>query len=77
MQASIDPELFSTDLATKLAKQGIPFRDAYRQVAESLSEVEAGDLEKTLQARVSPGASGNLYLRQLTARLQGLGLDKN
>ncbi len=75
--ASIGPELFATDLTTDLAKQGIPFREAYRKVAQSLAEVQASDLQTILQARVSPGASGNLYLDELAARLHALAEDSN
>lgn len=69
LRDAIKPEMFSTDIATSLSAEGVPFREAYRKVAQSLSEIEAGDLETTLAARVSPGASGNLLLTTLIARL--------
>jgi argininosuccinate lyase len=38
LQASIDAAMFATDIAVELAAQGVPFRDAYRQVADGLAE---------------------------------------
>jgi argininosuccinate lyase len=35
-RCALAPELFATEQAYKLVKEGVPFRDAYRQVAEKL-----------------------------------------
>jgi argininosuccinate lyase len=72
LRAGITPEMFATDLATDLAAQGVPFREAYRKVGESLSEISPEDLESCLSARVSTGASGNLSLDVLQRRLDDL-----
>jgi argininosuccinate lyase len=74
---AITPEMFATDRATELAAQGVPFREAYRQVGESLSDVAAEDLETCLSARVSTGASGNLSLDLLHARLDKIQAGEN
>ena len=63
--------MYATDLAVDLARQGMPFRDAYREAANPARWAE-GDPQRSLQARVSPGAAANLRLDALRARLLGL-----
>lgn len=41
--AACSPEIFATDKALDLVKTGLPFRDAYRQVAAHLDELEQID----------------------------------
>lgn len=66
---SFDAGMFATDRATQLASEGVPFREAYRRVAESLQEKADFDLEQSLADRVSPGATGQLMLSALRERL--------
>jgi argininosuccinate lyase len=40
MKESLTPELFATDRAYELVKKGVPFRTAYRDVAENLDSLE-------------------------------------
>ena len=68
MRAGLDRSMYATDLAVDLARQGIPFRDAYRQAAEPLRWKD-GDPDASLAARVSPGASGDPQLDLLHGRL--------
>jgi argininosuccinate lyase len=63
--------MYATDLAVDLAKQGVPFRDAYRQAADPARWSE-GDPQASLAARVSPGAAGDLRLGELRRRLEAL-----
>ena len=72
MRAALDPSMYATDLAVDLAKQGVPFRDAYRQAADP-ARWERGDPQASLQARTSPGASGAPLFEVLRARLAALG----
>jgi argininosuccinate lyase len=72
LRAAIEPSMYATDLAIDLARDGVPFRDAYRQAADPARWTQ-GDPEKSLAARVSPGGSANLQLNQLRDRLQALG----
>jgi argininosuccinate lyase len=71
MRAAIDPELFATDRAVELARSGVPFRDAYRQIAAELAGGMGGggDPDASLQQRVSPGAPGAPALAALRRRL--------
>jgi len=71
MQAALEPSMYATDLAVDLARQGVPFRDAYREAANPARWAE-GDPQASLQARVSPGAAANLRLDALRARLDSL-----
>ena len=71
MRAALEPSMYATDLAVDLAKQGIPFRDAYREAADPARWTE-GDPAASLAARVSPGAAGHLRLGALRERLDAL-----
>jgi len=72
MRAALDPSMYATDLAIDLARDGVPFRDAYRQAADP-ARWTTGDPDASLAARVSPGGSADLRLGVLHQRLQGIG----
>ena len=69
VERALTPPLFATDEATRLAAQGMPFREAYRKVGEALAVPESVDPADTLEGRVSPGASARLMLDEMAARL--------
>lgn len=74
MLDAIEPAMLATDKAIELTSQGMPFRQAYQQVAEELDKLSAGDIRQaavdSIEQRVSPGATGNLMLDLLQLRLQ-------
>lgn len=73
MRAAIEPSMYATDAAVEAAASGVPFRDAYRRAADAASEAGEGRTpEASLAARVSPGATGDLRLAVLSARLDAL-----
>ena len=72
MRAALDPSMYATDLAIDLARQGVPFRDAYRQAADP-ARWDEGDADASLAARTSPGAAGDLRLEVLRERLAAFG----
>jgi argininosuccinate lyase len=72
MRLALTPDMYATDRATRLAADGMPFREAYRAVAEDLDGPPATDPEKSLRERVSPGACGKLELEILNARLASI-----
>ena len=73
MRAAIDPGMHATDRTIELARAGVPFRDAYRQVAAELHGALADrSPEASLAARVSLGGAANLGLERLRARLEAL-----
>jgi argininosuccinate lyase len=72
MAAAITPDLYATDAAVELAVKGVPFRTAYRQVADTLDALAARTPEESLAARTSPGATADLMLGVLRERLEGV-----
>jgi argininosuccinate lyase len=66
--ASFSPELFATDYALRLVQQGMPFREAYKQVATAPEEVPAEDPITNIQQKTHLGASGNLNLALSSAQ---------
>jgi argininosuccinate lyase len=72
LQAAITPELYATDLAIEQARKGVPFRDAYRRVAERIAAITDHDPVQSLKNRSSPGAPGNPRLHVLQERLETL-----
>jgi argininosuccinate lyase len=70
--AAIDPAMHATDRAIELAEEGIPFREAYRQVAAEFDQLAGRAPRKSLTDRISPGACADLRLDELSRRLKGL-----
>ena len=70
MSAAITPDCFATDRAVELVAKGLPFRDAYVQVAQEIDTLEQGDPSASLKARTSPGGPGALALSALRRRLK-------
>ncbi|MDP4224145.1 MAG: argininosuccinate lyase [Bacteroidota bacterium] len=55
--------IFSTEAVNRLVKQGVPFRDAYKQIAEIVAK---GDFPKTtIQEYTHEGSIGNLCNREI------------
>jgi len=72
MHASISPEMLATDRATNLAREGIPFREAYKIAAAEIGTMNMDNIQKSLAQRSSPGGCGNLGVDILLARLGAL-----
>lgn len=72
MVAAIDRDMFATDEAVNLSTSGVPFREAYQQVSENLSQLESVDPHASLAARVSLGGCANLGLDVLLERLESV-----
>ena len=71
MRAAITPDLYATDVAVELAAKGVPFRTAYRQVADSLASLGKRKPERASRRGVAGGSGGILMLETLRARLAG------
>ena len=71
MREAIEPSMYATDLAVDLAKEGVPFREAYRQAADPARWKE-GNPEASLLARSSPGGAADPMLESLRARYRDL-----
>lgn len=72
MRESISAEMLATDYALDLAREGIPFRDAYRTAAEKMPELSDEAVAESLAKRTSPGGCGRLETGLLHARLKQL-----
>ncbi len=72
MRAACDASMLATDRAVELAAGGMPFRDAYKRVADELDGLRDADPSRSLRARVSPGATADLRLDEIGARLEAL-----
>lgn len=60
--AACTPEVYATDYALDLVLKGMPFRDAYRQVAANLDGLEQIDPQQNLRSKKHVGGTGNLRL---------------
>ena len=72
MSQAITPELFSTDVAVNEVKKGKTFREAYKTAMQKTEAMQNSDTRTSLEERVSPGATGNLMLKELKQRLDQL-----
>jgi len=72
MRESISPEMLATDLAMDMARDGIPFRDAYRTATAKCTDVGDEEIAQSLANRVSPGGCGQLETALLECRLEAL-----
>ena len=55
-------EIFSADEAYKLVEKGMPFREAYKEIAGKIDRLEVGDPVKNIMSKKHIGAAGNLKL---------------
>lgn len=72
MEEAIDGPMHATDRAVELTAAGIPFRDAYRQVAGEMDELHDRDSKESIENRNSPGGCAALRLDVLQSRLRQL-----
>jgi argininosuccinate lyase len=64
--------MYATDVAIEKARDGVPFREAYRDAVAIGAELADRSPEASLAARVSPGACADLRLEVLKQRLAAL-----
>ncbi len=69
MRAAISADCYATDRAVELTAGGVPFREAYRQVAKEIDKLGPRDPGESLRARTSPGAAADLQLDRIRARI--------
>jgi len=72
MRASITTEMLATDRALEMARDGIPFREAYKTAATEDTKISADGIARSLANRVSPGGCGQLETELLESRLRAL-----
>jgi argininosuccinate lyase len=69
---SFTPEVFATDQVLHKVRTGIPFRDAYKQVALNLELVAMEDPVTHIQSSIHQGSTGNLGLEQLLQKINDI-----
>lgn len=69
LRAAIEPAMHATDVAVERARDGVPFREAYRDAAALGVELFARTPEASVAARNSPGGCADLRLDTLESRL--------
>jgi len=70
LEKSFSPEIYAADKAFELVAQGIPFRDAYREIERNLQKVELTSPEDIIKSRKSKGTTGDLGLDELEKRIR-------
>ena len=74
---SCTQEIFATEHAYDLVKGGMPFRDAYKKVGASLKNVPKIEPTKNILSKKHLGATGNLGLDKLNAKISALSSELN
>jgi len=72
MRGSITSEMLATDRALDMARDGIPFRDAYKTASAKGDDISDEGIAQSLAGRVSPGGCGQLETALLEVRLRAL-----
>ena len=70
--AAFSGDVFATDYALQLALEGVPFRDAYQQIANSLDKLATSDPLHNIQSKIHVGATGNLGLTAIKTQINTL-----
>ncbi|MFP4384525.1 MAG: argininosuccinate lyase [Spirochaetia bacterium] len=70
LKSSFTSDVFAADEAFKLVAKGIPFRDAYLQVAGKLDKLQGFTPEETISNRTASGTAGNLRLEHAETLLE-------
>ena len=72
-KSGFSPDIFAADVALRMATdQGIPFRDAYKQVGLNLDALKKQDAVANIKSKTHIGAPGNLGLDKARAAAKAL-----
>ena len=63
------PEIFATDYALDLVRNGTPFRDAYKVIAKNVGKLKKIDPVKNIKNKKHLGATGNLGLGKINKEI--------
>jgi argininosuccinate lyase len=69
------PEIYATDRALELVADGMPFRDAYQEVAKDLDSLAGRDPVENIKSKTHMGATGNLGLDLAETRIADAAAD--
>ncbi len=73
LRAGFTPEVFATDKALELVREGMPFRDAYNYVKTNLKELACKNPYNALKEKKHTGAPAGLDLKFFKEQAQELG----
>jgi len=68
LTAAFTPDVFATDRALELVGQGMPFRDAYREVKKDIESLSARDPKEAIALKTHVGATAGLALGDMEFR---------
>jgi argininosuccinate lyase len=68
LTAAFTPDVFATDYALELVGQGVPFRDAYREVKKDVESLSARDPKEAIARKTHVGATAGLALDDMEFR---------
>ena len=66
---SCTPEIFATDYAYDLVKKGMPFREAYKEIAKNIGKLKKIDPVKNIKEKKHLGATANLGLDKIEKKI--------
>jgi argininosuccinate lyase len=64
------PEIYATDAALELVKQGVPFRDAYKEIGLHLDKLKKYDPKQIIKIRKAIGNTGNLCFEKVETEVE-------
>lgn len=70
--AGFSPDVFATDEVLALVNKGVAFRDAYKQIALNLENLNSNDPHKNILAKTHLGGPGNLGLMAIRQKINNL-----
>ena len=62
LRSGMKSDIYAADKALELVSKGVPFRDAYKEVAANLGVLSAQNPEDAIRRKASTGNTGNLRL---------------
>ncbi len=68
--------IFATDEANELALKGMPFRDAYKKIGESLGALKSRDVLSNIRLKKHIGSTGNLRLDDYEEKIKNFVKEK-
>ncbi|HOM95566.1 MAG: argininosuccinate lyase [Candidatus Methanofastidiosa archaeon] len=67
---SFTPEIYATDRVLELVKEGMPFRDAYKEVGINLDSLNNKNPVENIKSKIHVGATGNLNLSKIESMIK-------
>ena len=69
-EKALTKDIFATDIAYEYVKNGMTFRDAYRNIAKELDNIKVKDVYKHVSNKRHVGTAGNLGLDEIELQIK-------